>query len=168
MNGDKRMSADQYAEAARQSEQQHAAELAQTRARTRQCQVAAAESAARAGLVGTNVNPQAIDDVVSLVVGKTTFDEEGRPVVKDAADPFTLLTPGEYARQLVAARPHLQSGRPATAREVSEQKWDIQKATQDLAYDEEWRKADPEGRQAAWDAHLGNITEQQRLKAVKR
>jgi len=46
--------------------------------------------------------------------------------------------------------------------------WDIEKAVNDIGYDEEWQKVDAEGRAAAWKKYHEAIDERQRRAAMKR
>jgi len=146
------MTAEEYKLECERTEREHQQQLTKLEAQIRVNRQESVKSAARAALLETNCRADAIDDMASIVAGQARFDEAGKAFITNELDPTEPHSPESFARKLVSDRVYLRAPVDGAGRKVNT--WDIQKAARDLAYNEKWKAADPEGHKAAWDEHL--------------
>jgi len=141
-----------------QLEREHKEHMAKMESVVQTQQREAVKSAARAALLESGCRADAIGDVAAIVASKATFDKTGQPTIRDI-DNMKNLSPEAFARKYVADRKFLQASHQSSGQTPphARQAWDFDRALRDVHYNTEWEKADPEGCQIAWDAHIAKV-----------
>ncbi|HOW70080.1 MAG TPA: hypothetical protein PKY77_05710 [Phycisphaerae bacterium] len=159
----------EYVKAKEMMAEKHKQELETITVRARNAAIDRARSDMRVAISKIDgVVSGAVDEIASLLVAKVALDEDYKPFVvandgkprRDPEDPVKPFTMDQLAAEFIKERPwYLKSSLPAgsgagNADDKAAVPWDIQKATTDMAYDLEWKKADPAGNKAAWAKFL--------------
>ncbi|MBP7937503.1 MAG: hypothetical protein KA354_22915 [Phycisphaerae bacterium] len=107
-----------------------------------------------AALMGRGIHGPAALEVATMLARSADLLPDGTPRVGDAVGADSIAAAhlkGRGSFLLDTARAQLAKRPGAT---ISSEVWNIQKATQDMEYDLEWKRTDPAGNKAAWAKFL--------------
>lgn len=162
-----------YDEALKREKDRSAEEIGKRETRLKTLALRGARSEIAAAVAGIEgVVADAAPEIARLLEASIGIDDNDEPFVKDENgkprrqpdDPSKPFTFRDLAVEFVRARPwYLKDKTPAGggtkdgARGDGSQVWDIKRAIKDVKYSNEWKKADPDGHEKAWNAYIAEV-----------